>query len=321
MNGKRRTTDTALARAGIRAKPFGRESFDRLGPSALRLRLEEAVSGVERLGAERPDPLSVLHSTFCVLHSEFGPQHWWPGDTAFEMMVGAILTQNTNWGNVERAIANLKAAGALDPRRLAELPPPRLAELIRPSGCFRVKAKRLREFVLWLRRKQQRAGNDGMAANRRKGAAEMPPVLSSVSCASARQNNRLFRRTRTERLRRELLGIHGIGPETADSILLYALRRRKFVVDAYTRRFLARHGLIAPGATYAEIQSLFERNLPPSQRLYNEYHALIVRLGKEFCRTKPRCDRCPLEPLLGAAPHLLPPGHEDTQTKRTAATH
>ena len=105
---------------------------------------------------------------------------------------------------------------------------------------------------------------------------------------------------RTERLRRELLGVHGIGPETADSILLYAFRRRKFVVDAYTRRFLARHGLIAPGATYAEIQALFERSLPPSLRLYNEYHALIVRLGKEFCRTKPRCDRCPLELLFGA---------------------
>ena len=273
MNGKRRTTDTARARANVRAKPFNREPFD-------------------RLRAERPDPLSILHSTFCVLYSEFGPQHWWPGDTAFEVMVGAILTQNTNWGNVERAIANLKAAGALEPRRLAELPPPRLAELIRPSGCFRVKAKRLREFALWLRRKQPRAENE------------------------------LFRRTRTERLRRELLGIHGIGPETADSILLYALRRRKFVVDAYTRRFLARHGLIAPGATYAEIQSLFERNLPPSQRLYNEYHALMVRLGKEFCRTKPSCDRCPLEPLLGAAaPRLLPLRREDAKTKRAATTH
>ncbi|MGD1002857.1 MAG: endonuclease III domain-containing protein [Candidatus Brocadiia bacterium] len=210
----------------------------------------------------------MLHSAFCTLHSAFGPQHWWPGDTAFEMMVGAILTQNTNWGNAERAIANLKAAGVLDPRRLAELPPARLAELIRPSGCFRVKAKRLREFALWLRRSPLRAGNG---------------------------------RVRTERLRRELLGVHGIGPETADSILLYALRRRKFVVDAYTRRFLARHGLIAPRATYAEIQSLFERNLPPSRRLYNEYHALIVRLGKEFCRAKPRCGRCPLQPLLGAA--------------------
>jgi len=226
----------------------------------------------------------MLHSAFRALHSEFGPQHWWPGDTAFEMMVGAILTQNTNWGNVERAIANLKAAGLLDPRRpalslaegLAELPQPRLAELIRPSGCFRVKAKRLREFALWLKRQAdgRQTASDSFAALRGRP---------------------------TEPLRRELLGIHGIGPETADSILLYALRRRKFVVDAYTRRFLARHGLIAPRAAYAEIQSLFERNLPPSQRLYNEYHALIVRLGKEFCRAKPRCDRCPLAPLLGAA--------------------
>jgi endonuclease-3 related protein len=225
-----------------------------------------------------------LLSAYAALFSAFGPQHWWPAETAFEMMVGAILTQNTNWGNVERAIANLKAAGVLDPRRLAELPPPRLGEFIRPSGYFRVKAKRLREFALWLRRKQLRPENGRM---------------------------------RTERLRRELLGIHGIGPETADSILLYALRRRKFVVDAYTRRFLARHGLIAPGATYAEVQSLFERNLPPSRRLYNEYHALIVRLGKEFCRTKPRCYRCPLEPLLGApASNALPSRHQDTKTAK-----
>ena len=263
-----------------------------------------------------------LLSAYASLYTAFGPQHWWPGDTAFETMVGAILTQNTNWGNVERAIANLKAAGALDPHRLAELPPPRLAELIRPSGCFRVKAKRLREFVLWLRRKQRRAEADRRSADRRTSAAERPVGLSSVSCASARQSDPLFRRTRTARLRRELLGIHGIGPETADSILLYALGRRKFVVDAYTRRFLARHGLIAPGATYAEVQSLFERNLPPSQRLYNEYHALIVRLGKQFCRSKPRCDRCPLEPLLGPAePRLLPPRHQDTKRKRTTTTH
>ena len=188
--------------------------------------------------------------------------------------------------------------------RLAECPEEKLAELIRPSGYFRVKAKRLREFVLWLRRKQQTAEDDSLAAKRRKklkSTAESPAGLSSVSCASSRQNNPWFRRVRTEPLRRELLSVHGIGPETADSILLYALRRRKFVVDAYTRRFLARHGLIAPVATYAEIQALFERNLPPSERLYNEYHALIVRLGKEFCRTRPRCDRCPLEPLLGAA--------------------
>jgi endonuclease-3 related protein len=238
-------------------------------------------------GRARPELNSILPSAFCTLHSAFGPQHWWPADTAFEMMVGAILTQNTNWGNVERAIANLKAAGVLHPRRLAELPPARLAELIRPSGYFRVKAKRLREFARWLRQKPLRAGSVRM---------------------------------RTERLRRELLGVHGIGPETADSILLYALHRRKFVVDAYTRRFLARHGLITPGATYAEVQSLFERNLPPSRRLYNEYHALIVRLGKEFCRTKPRCDRCPLQPLLGAASsNILPLRHQDTKTAKKGA--
>jgi endonuclease-3 related protein len=257
------------ARADLRAKPFGRG-----------------------LRAVRPDPRSILRSTFCVLHSRFGPQHWWPGETDFEMMVGAILTQNTNWGNVERALGNLRAAGALNPRRLAELPPERLAEIIRPSGCFRVKAKRLRAFVLWLRRRQPGA------------------------------ENKFFRGTPTALLRQELLGLHGIGPETADSILLYALRRRKFVVDAYTRRVLARHGLAAPGATYSEIQSLFERNLSPSRRLYNEYHALIVRLGKEFCRAKPRCDHCPLEPLLGAALHnALPPRRQDTKIRRRVTTH
>ena len=245
----------------------------------------------------------MLHSAFCTLHSAFGPQHWWPGDTAFEMMVGAILTQNTNWGNVERAIANLKAAGLLEPRPLADCPEEKLAEIIRPSGYFRVKAKRLREFALWLRRQEGRPSS----------------IVHRPSDPIAALRGRP-----TERLRRELLSVHGIGPETADSILLYALRRRKFVVDAYTRRFLARHGLIAPAclaaakaATYEEIQSLFERNLPPSQRLYNEYHALIVRLGKEFCRAKPRCDLCPLHLLFGPASYnVLPPRHQDTKTAR-----
>jgi endonuclease III related protein len=230
-----------------------------------------------------------LLRAYDALFRAFGPQHWWPGDTAFEMMAGAILTQNTNWGNVERAIANLKAAGALDPRRMARLSERRLAALIRPSGTFRVKARRLRAFVLWL----------NSAAERQKRTEAVPAGPLSVSLASVRQDIPSFRGVPTDRLRRELLRVHGIGPETADSILLYALRRRKFVVDAYTRRFLSRHGLIEPGASYAEIQSLFEQGLPPSRRLYNEYHALIDRLGKEYCRTRPRCDLCPLNPLLG----------------------
>jgi endonuclease-3 related protein len=196
-----------------------------------------------------------------------GPQHWWPGETPFEVMVGAILTQNTNWGNVERAIANLKSTGMLAPRRLAACPSGRLAELIRPSGYFNVKAKRLKSFLDWLCARMDGAG--------------LPR----------------FRGLPTAALREELLGITGVGPETADSILLYALGRRTFVVDAYTRRFVERHDLIRPGATYDEIKLLFETNLPPSVRLYNEYHALIVRLGKEFCRPTARCEHCPMRGL------------------------
>jgi endonuclease III related protein len=256
----------------------------------------------------------ILNSLFRALRSRFGPQRWWPGETAFEVMVGAILAQNTNWGNVERAITNLKAAGLLETRWLAACPEERLAELIRPSGTFRVKAKRLRAFVLWLR---------NATMDDRRWTIDQPVTRGSVLHRPSSMVHRpavsfaALRRTRTEPLRRELLSVHGIGPETADSILLYAFRRKKFVVDAYTRWFLARHGLIAPSATYADIQSLFERNLPPSLRLYNEYHALIVRLGKEFCRTEPRCGLCPLEPLLGPAVHnVLPPRHQDTKTER-----
>jgi len=198
------------------------------------------------------------------LLNAFGPQHWWPGETPFEVMVGAVLTQNTNWGNVERAISNLKSAGMLQPQRLAACPLPMLAAMIRPSGYFNVKARRLRAFLEWLI-SRTRDGN--------------PERLRGVP---------------TKRLRPELLSVNGIGPETADSILLYALGRRTFVVDAYTRRVLSRHGLIAPEAGYEEIRALFESNLPRSTKMYNEYHALLVRVGKEFCRPTPRCETCPL---------------------------
>ena len=215
-------------------------------------------------------PSKLIPGIYERLYDAYGPQHWWPGQTPFEVMVGAILTQNTNWGNVERAIANLKDADLMDPRRLAECRTSRLARLIRPSGYFNIKAKRLREFLTWLR---SRIGDDGLES---------------------------LRRVRTPRLRRELIAVRGIGPETADSILLYALGRRVFVVDAYTRRFLTRHGMISAKASYEDIRALFEENLPKSVRLYNEYHALIVRLGKEICRPKPRCADCPLRrlPLL-----------------------
>ena len=200
----------------------------------------------------------------------FGPQGWWPADTPFEVMLGAVLTQNTNWQNVERAIENLKAAGALEPAALARVPQSRLAQWIKPSGYFNVKAQRLRAFLAWYMR---RTGN-GSVKN--------------------------LRGIRTSELRAELLSVNGIGPETADSILLYALGRRRFVVDAYTRRFLLRHNLITPTASYDNIRLMFEQGLPNSVKLYNEFHALIVNLGKNICRPKnPRCDTCPLRKLLG----------------------
>ena len=212
-----------------------------------------------------------LQNIYLRLLAAFGPQHWWPGKSPFEVMIGAILTQNTNWGNVERAIANLRAEGLLDPRRLAACHPRRLASLIKPSGYFNIKTRRLRNFLKWL---SPRVDGD---------------IVESL------------RSIRTPLLRKELLGVNGIGEETADSILLYALGRRVFVVDAYTRRFLGRHRLAAPDASYLEIQQMFERSLgKKSAPLYNECHALIVRLGKEICRPRsPLCEKCPLRPLLG----------------------
>jgi len=211
----------------------------------------------------------LLTRIYDALLRAFGPQHWWPGETPFEVMVGAVLTQNTNWQNVERAIVNLKEAGLMEPRKLARVPVERLARLIKPSGYFNVKALRLRAFLDWY---VSRTG-DGSARN--------------------------LRGVRTPQLRAELLAINGVGPETADSILLYGLGRRVFVVDAYTRRFLARHALVEPGASYEEIKSLFENRLPKSVKVYNEYHALIVKLGKDICRPKPLCDECPLREPLG----------------------
>lgn len=202
------------------------------------------------------------------LFAAFGPQGWWPAATPFEVMVGAILTQNTNWRNVERAIANLRAARALTPAAMLRLRPGALAELIRPAGYFRVKAGRLGNLLGHLR-----ARHGGSVA--RMLRAPLP------------------------QLREELLAIVGIGPETADSILLYAAGHPAFVVDAYTKRVLGRHGLVRAEASYAEVQGIFTRALPADLGLFNEYHALLVRLGKDFCRPRlPRCAHCP----LGAPP-------------------
>lgn len=211
--------------------------------------------------AEPGDWLTV-HDT---LLAAFGPQHWWPGDTPFEVMVGAVLTQNTAWTNVEKAIANLKAADALSCPAILDLETPALADLIRPAGFFNVKAKRLRALCAFLRD---------------EGVAVAPELLADTAPLP--------------RLRHKLLAVHGVGEETADSILLYALNQPSFVVDAYTRRIFTRLGLLAGDETYAHIQALFQRHLPAGLSLYNEYHALIVALGKDFCRPKPRCSPCPL---------------------------
>jgi endonuclease-3 related protein len=183
-------------------------------------------------------------------------------------MVGAILTQSTAWTNVEKAVAALKERGLLEPRRLLSLPPAALARLIRPAGYFRVKARRLRSFVAWY---LTRFGGDV----------------------------RRMRRVPVPRLRKELLEVHGIGPETADSILLYALGLPSFVVDAYTKRVLTRHGLAPADVEYAGMKALFEGSLPHDAALFNEYHALLVAVGKEHCGPTPRCETCPLRRFGG----------------------
>lgn len=210
----------------------------------------------------------ILHTAYDALFAAFGPQHWWPGDTPFEVVVGAILTQNTAWSNVERAIANLKRERVLSPRALRDIHPRRLARLIRPSGYFNIKAKRLKDFMRWL------------------------------FAAHGGSLTRMFRRD-LHTLRQQLLAVNGIGPETADSILLYAGQKPIFVVDAYTKRILSRHGLVAADASYDDVQRLFHAALPADVQLYNEFHALLVRLGKDYCQKRqPRCVECPLRAVL-----------------------
>jgi endonuclease-3 related protein len=204
-----------------------------------------------------------LIKIYDILLDRYGRRHWWPAETPFEVCVGAILTQNTNWGNVEKAVANLKRAGLLSPAALHELPVERLAEKIRPAGFFNVKSERLKEFITWL------FDNHGGSVERMSGA-QWPE------------------------LRKELLTVRGIGPETADSILLYACAKPSFVVDAYTKRLLSSLGLITGREGYEELRSLFMENLPPDVELFNEFHALIVQHAKEHCRKKPRCGGCAL---------------------------
>lgn len=207
-----------------------------------------------------------LLEIYQLLFDAFGPQHWWPGETPFEIAVGAVLTQNTSWTNVEKAIANLKAAGRFDPTTLHGLDIEELETLIRPAGYFRVKAKRLRNFTTWL---CDRHGGD----------------LRNLEGIG------------TSQLREELLAISGIGPETADSILLYALDRPVFVVDTYTARVMVRHSLIGPELDYPQLQDLFMSNLDADVPLFNEFHALLVMAGKDYCKPRPKCQTCPLQTL------------------------
>jgi endonuclease-3 related protein len=193
----------------------------------------------------------------------FGPQEWWPGDTPWEICAGAVLTQNTNWGNVEKAIANLKELNALCPRRICEMPSPELAEAIRPSGYFNLKAVRLRCVAEWW--------------------------LQNV------KNDKLAQKKNLQYWRHSILEVKGVGPETADSILLYSFDLPTFVIDTYTKRIMARHFGTEPEIDYHELQALFMNNLPDDPELFNEFHALFVRTAKETCIKKECKSDCPLK--------------------------
>lgn len=207
-----------------------------------------------------------LKAIYLVLYEAYGSQHWWPGDTPFEVLVGAVLTQNTAWANVEKAIANLKRERVLTFSRMINIAPEKLALLIRPSGFFNIKTKRLRHLLFFIH-------------------THYSDSLSRMFAADS------------ARLRQQLLEVNGIGPETADSILLYAGEKPYFVVDAYTKRIFSRQGLISGNADYHSVQSLFMDNLPRNTQFYNEYHALIVRIAKYHCKkVRPLCSDCPICP-------------------------
>jgi endonuclease-3 related protein len=211
--------------------------------------------------------MTILLEFYHKLYHAFGPQNWWPGDTPFEVAVGAILTQNTNWGNVEKAIFNLKKQGVLSAKAIHEMPPDDLALLIKPAGYFNIKAKRLKSFIDFLM-------NDFHGSMKRMKTVD------------------------THSLRDKLLNVNGIGPETADSILLYALEKPVFVIDAYTKRVLSRHEIMEHDRPYEDFQELFHSSLQTDVQLFNEYHALFVKVGKTFCKRRgPLCEKCPLHGL------------------------
>jgi endonuclease-3 related protein len=206
-----------------------------------------------------------LNNIFEILYNTFGPQHWWPGDSPFEVAVGAILTQNTNWSNVKKAIENLKKYKLLEPYKIYKIDHKKLSELIKSSGYYTIKAKRLKSFIDFL-------------------IKEYNGKIESMN------NEDTFL------LRKKLLSINGIGKETADSILLYAINKPIFVIDTYTKRILSRHGISKDKDSYDYYQNLFHKSLKKDVKLFNEYHALIVKVGKTFCKSKrPLCDQCPLK--------------------------
>jgi endonuclease-3 related protein len=214
------------------------------------------------------DPGALLRRYYEQLLTSLGPQGWWPARTRFEVILGAILTQNTSWRNVELAIRQLRKNGLLNLRRLRKAGRAEIESCIRSSGFFRQKALTIHNFVSWL----ERSYGGSLRAMFARPAAE---------------------------LRQELLNLRGLGPETADAILLYAGRQPFFVADAYTRRILARHELGPDVASYAQAQEFLHRHLPPDQALFNELHALFVEVGKRWCKPEtPRCQECPLEQFL-----------------------
>lgn len=218
-----------------------------------------------------------LQKIYKILYEHYGPQRWWPADSLIEVIIGAMLTQNTNWQNVSRALDNLKNDNLLSLNALHSLPLEQLAEKIRPSGYYNLKAKRVKNLL------------DLLAAHADAGSSDEKILADFFS-------------DDLESLRQQLLTVKGVGPETADSILLYAGQKPIFVIDAYTYRILVRHGLIGEETDYNEMQELFMEALPRDPQLFNEYHALLVRLGKECCKKRnPLCQECPLqnvEPII-----------------------
>ena len=217
---------------------------------------------------------NLLEDIYRRLFEKYGPQHWWPGETPFEVMIGAVLTQSAAWKNVETAISNLKISGLMSPAALREKSPEEVAPLIRSAVYYNVKARKLKALVEYI-------GNTCMD-----------------------NLDRLFEKG-TGQLRDELLAVWGVGEETADSILLYAANKPVFVIDAYTRRIMSRIGMQPENDTYSDWQSLFMKNLPSDAALFNEYHALLVRLGKETCRPKPLCSSCPLSEICRSVAGLM----------------